>query len=147
MHNLPSFLVLAFIWVSLASANAQSPPPGPPGPPPSPPGLIDRSPSVAVSLPNNASAQAHSHQGRFPHFLTPLSQTITVYLRFSSDLAGTEVIANGLDGGTISSNALIVGNDGTVSFQFQPGTQPGLYRLFVNAGDEVGLLQFEVEDQ
>ncbi|MBV9010340.1 MAG: hypothetical protein JO354_14435 [Verrucomicrobia bacterium] len=48
-----------------------------------------------------------------------------------------------LDGGTISAPTPVAA-DGTTLLQFQPGTQPGLYRILVGLGAYSATLQFWV---
>lgn len=75
-------------------------------------------------------------------------ETVSLLLSYPMDFAGQPVVAESLDGGTLKANQLIalVKADATVDLSFTAGTQPGLYRIAVRAGDNLSLLRFWVLD-
>ena len=72
--------------------------------------------------------------------------TAAIKLQFATALAGTPVIIQALDGGTVTlaDPSTTVATDGTTAFQFQVADQPGLYRVLVIAGGTVSMVQFSV---
>lgn len=78
------------------------------------------------------------------------NQVVTVTLQFPSDLRGEPVALAPIDGGEVTADEgienLIVGEDGSVSFSFQAGRGPGLYRLLVETGTIAYRLEFWVLD-
>jgi len=91
-----------------------------------------------------------SDNGEFqPVSVAPLEST-TVTLQFGISLAGTEVVIQTLDGGTLGiSGSGTIDQDGNLSFPFQAGPLPGLYRVPVIADSDNGsvslsLVQFQV---
>ncbi len=148
MKKLCILSVLAAASVNLlffTTATGQSPSPSP-TPEPSPPPVINGEPSAAVSAPGIPEGEAnriHSKRHVFPS-VTMEGNVMTASLRFPVELAGSTLIVQALDGGAVSQDELTVGEDGTACVQFEPPSAPGLYRVMVNAGGAVTLLQFEV---
>ena len=73
-------------------------------------------------------------------------QLVSVAVRFSSSRAAQPVLISTLDGGRIvaSKKDLSVSAEGTVDFKFQAGSEPGLYRVLVQAGVDEYRLEFYV---
>jgi hypothetical protein len=80
-----------------------------------------------------------SATGEFqPVSVLPLEPT-TVTLQFGISLAGTEVVIQSLDGGTLGvGGSGTIDQDGNLSFPFQAGPLPGLYRVSVIADNDTG---------
>jgi hypothetical protein len=74
-------------------------------------------------------------------------QVIHVALTFPSSMGAQIVSATALDGGSASlASRGRIANGGTLSLQFRAGTAVGLYRVFVNRGDDGQILEFWVRD-
>jgi hypothetical protein len=140
-----SFLGLAFFAgvivcsISILSAQTDSlVPSAPVSPPPAA--------SAVITFASGQAIRSHSAGGRFtPVTLNPLDTT-AIRLQFASTLAGTPVTVQPLDGGSVglTAQSVTVASDGTISFQFQAGAPPGLYRVLVIAGATVSMVQFSV---
>lgn len=75
-------------------------------------------------------------------------QILTVTVQFPGDLAGQGVIAEAMDGGTLSlpDGGLVIGSDGNVTFQYQAGDSFGAFRLSVHQLDDTNTIQLWVVD-
>jgi hypothetical protein len=71
--------------------------------------------------------------------------TVIIQLQLADRSPESPIVVQALDGGNVGQNA--VDPDGTVSFAFQAGTQPGLYRVLVKSGGTTATLRFWVPDQ
>lgn len=87
-----------------------------------------------------------SIEGVVPLVLVRANQVVPVTLHFPSDKVGLPVAAVPLDGGAINGERLVVLPTGKVLFTFNPGPQPGRYRLLVQTPLEQHLLEFYVVD-
>jgi hypothetical protein len=91
-----------------------------------------------------------SAKGAFEPVVVTSLETAAVTLQFDTTLAGTPVVVQALDGGTVGINgSSAIDQDGNLSFSFQIGNQAGIYRVSVvaNYGNEdipVSLVQFQV---
>ena len=106
-------------------------------------------PSDVITFATGQAIQGHSTAGRFaPVTLNPLA-TAAIQLQFPTTSASTPVVIQALDGGTVGSTnqSATIGLDGTISFQFQAGKQPGLYRVLVIANGTASMVQFSVPSQ
>ena len=140
-----SFTGLAFFASvtvsSITTLSAQTDslvPSAPVSPPPAP--------SAMITFASGQAIRSHSAAGRFaPLSLNPLD-TATIKLQFATTLAGTPVTVQPLDGGSVglTNQSATVASDGTISFQFQAGAPPGLYRVLVIARGAVSMVQFLV---
>jgi hypothetical protein len=76
------------------------------------------------------------------------NQLVSVTLRFPATRVAQPVLISTLDGGGIIApkKDLSVAADGTVDFKFQADSEPGLYRVFVQAGVDEYRLEFFVLD-
>ena len=103
-------------------------------------------PSAVITVASGQARRSHSAAGRFaPLSLNPLG-TAAIKLQFAATLAGTPVTIQALDGGSVglTDQSATIASDGTISFQFQAGAPPGLYRVLVIAGGTVSMVQFSV---
>jgi hypothetical protein len=107
-----------------------------------PPLLSDQSPTASILFPDGRSLPIRSSGGKFPLVIAYAGQTFTVQYRIPAAIASLLVIQP-LDGGAISA-ASPVAADGTTAFQYQFGTGPGLYRIYVGLGNFSAVLQFWV---
>jgi hypothetical protein len=99
---------------------------------------------ATVTLPSGESLDLRSTANIFTPVSANAGDTVTVQLGFPLTLAGATLFAQPLDGGNVLADGLPIGVDGTVSMQFQLGGLPGLYRVLLNAGDQIITLQFSV---
>jgi hypothetical protein len=130
------------------TASGQDPSPSPtPEPSPTPPELLDSEPSAVVSVGEQEPQTMHSRKGQFPVVQLQPGDTASVQLRFPPGLAGTTLLLEALDGGTVSTDNIVIDSDGTASVQFQVPADAGVYRLMVNASGQLTLLQFGVPQQ
>jgi len=138
--------VLTALPISITpSTFAQSAQPGA-SPVTAPAVTASNSPTAAMTYPDGSSLSVRSHGGHFPLVAGPAGQTVNIQLRFPSNPANTALTIGALDGGTIPQSSTSVASDGTASLQFQPGTQPGRYRVLLNQGGSLSTLEFWVPD-
>jgi hypothetical protein len=108
----------------------------------------DTGPSTAITFANSKSLTTKAKSSPSDFININPGETVSIDMQFSALFATTRLIVQPLDGGIISTaeqdNA--VGTDGRASVQFRAGTQPGLYRLLLNAGGTISTLQFWVTD-
>lgn len=101
--------------------------------------------TAAITFANGSSLQVTSGSGRFPLVAATASENLKVQLQFPAN-AKAGLIVQSLDGGVVSSADSTVSAGGSSMLQFTPGTQPGLYRVLLNQGDRLAILQFWVGD-
>lgn len=91
-------------------------------------------------------SEESSEQAIVPTVKVLSDQALAITLQFSSAKVGAPVLVWTYDGGQISGmdQAVLVPQDGAVSFSFQPGGGLGTYRVLVLVGAEQHLLQFSV---
>jgi hypothetical protein len=116
-------------------------------PPIAPPslGALDTC-TAAVTFASGQSLSVRSTSDVFPLIAATAGETFTVQLRFPLDAVGALLGAQPLDGGAVFADNLPIALDGSVSIQFQVGSQPGLYRLPLEAAGQITTLQFWVLD-
>jgi len=92
-----------------------------------------------------------SSSGAFQSVSVDANANSDVALQFPLNMAGKSVSVEPLDGGTLTSTASNIDQNGSLSFSFQVSDQPGGHRVVVidpNPGEGsphiVALLQFEV---
>jgi hypothetical protein len=104
--------------------------------------------TLEVIATNGADHEKHlwSINGIVSMIMVRPNQTVPVTLQFTTDEAGTQVIAVPLDGGEIGGDDLLVQSTGIATFNFSPGPVPGRYRVEIHAGAEQHLLEFYVVD-
>ena len=110
--------------------------------------ILNGSTTAAVGYPDGSSLSMRSSKGRFPVIAANAGQNVSIQLRFAPNPANTGLIAAPLDGGAVqpSQGKASIAIDGTASIQFQPGTQPGLYRVLLNQAGAISILHFWVAD-
>jgi len=70
----------------------------------------------------------------------PVNRPVSITLKFSPTRAGQRIALSLLDGGQLRvQEAPVVGPNGKVTFEFSPGSTPGLYRLQVYAPEQYEL--------
>jgi hypothetical protein len=106
-----------------------------------PPALSD-----VITFAKGQEIRGRSTAGRFPAVALNRLETASIKLQFAATMAGTPVIIQALDGGELglAADSAAIALDGTTSFQFQAGHQPGAYRVLVIAAGTVSMVQFEV---
>ena len=110
--------------------------------------IVSRALGAAVDYGNDAIFQPTKHGIDFdPLGLRP-AQVVNITVQFPVELAGQAMIAEALDGGTLSlpEGGLVVAADGTVVFQFQAGGSQGACRIAVHQPDDQNVLNFWVID-
>jgi hypothetical protein len=139
-----SFFLVSVNLVSISNLSAQSPPAAGSSPPSI---QSDGAPTAAVTFPSGASAPMRSRSGRFPLVASSPGQAVTVKLQLPPG-AARNLVVQSLDGNALSAGAQTsaIAADGSTSFQFQPGARPGVYRVLLNDGGTMTLLQFWVAD-
>ena len=92
-----------------------------------------------------------SSTGTFQSVSVNADANSDVALQFPLSMATKSVSVEALDGGTLSSSASTIDQNGTLSFSFQVSDQPGVHRVVVvdpNADEDsphiVAMVQFEV---
>lgn len=105
----------------------------------------DQSSTAAITFSDGSSLKVESASTRFPLVAAAAGQTLNIQLRFPSSLGRAAIIPQALDGGNVSADSATAA-DGTASIQFQPASQPGLYRVLLKAGNLTTMLQFWVAD-
>jgi hypothetical protein len=104
--------------------------------------------NITISWGANQSVTAISRGGVSDRIGLQPDQLVDVTVQFSTSAAGRTIIVEPLDGGRIigTSNRLLIASDGTFSFRFQIGHNPGIYQVSLHdRAKELGL-QFWVLD-
>lgn len=131
-----SAAIAASCFLFVAHSDAQSPTPET-----SPPPLAsDGIPTASIMFPNGRSLQLSGGGGRFPLVSGIPGQNLTIQCRIPPSLAPSLVILP-LDGGKVTLLSPPT-PDGLTTVQFQPKSQPGLYRVMVALGTYTTTLQF-----
>lgn len=76
------------------------------------------------------------------------NQTVDVSVQFPAERAGESIPVSVWDGGKISTanNNAVIGSDGRLTFTFQAGAAPGLYRVVLQPASEEYCVRFWVID-
>jgi hypothetical protein len=136
-----SFAVISVALAQSPTSTLTSPTMATPTPPPVPP---NGSPTATIIFPDGSWVNEMSGGGVFPQVTTYTAQRLNIEVRFPLTFANAMLIIQVLDGGILyGQNNLIIGSDGTVSFQFQTDTQAGEYRIALIARGSPTELQFE----
>ena len=108
----------------------------------------ENGPAATLSFPGEKSLKTKSRKGRFPLAGIRPNESVEIQLQFAADWADTPITVQALDGGKVLAKAkdAIIAADGTTSFRFQAGAQPGLYRIQVITADSISTLKFWVAD-
>jgi len=104
--------------------------------------------TATIDFGNNQSVTANSNGTTFDRVGLQPNQVVDVTVQLSPVIAGRTIIVEPLDGGRVIGPAseLVVAADGTFSFRFQAGGEPGIYQVTLHDGaQEIGL-QFWVLD-
>jgi hypothetical protein len=83
--------------------------------------------SATIDIGSGTSLEPPERNNRFERVGLNPGQVANITLQFPVVMAGQPISAEALDGGQIifAGSALTVGSDGTLSFQFDPGTAVG----------------------
>ena len=136
-----AFLVSLHLTATLNTARAQGDDGGPQP-------IASRASAAGVDYGNDAVFTPTKHSTDFdPLGLRP-QQAVNITVQFPAELAGQAMIAEALDGGTLSlpEGGLVVAADGTVFFQFQAGGSQGACRIAVHQPDDQNIINFWVID-
>ncbi len=153
--NLSCAAILCAVAISIASVDAQLPSP-PPTPTP-PPGLAlahlpTAPPNLAVAVVTYGTTGGYvvsrCPSGIFELIAVQPDQVVQVTIQYPASQALATVLAETLDGGSITfpAGGSVIDAQGTFSFTFQAGHDPGLNQVSLRQGlQELGL-QFWVID-
>jgi hypothetical protein len=102
---------------------------GLPAPPP-----VDA--TATISFGNNQSVVATSRRGSCDRVGLLPDQIVGVAVQFSAAKSGHVITIEPLDGGQVvgPGDQLVVGTDNTISFQYQPGHDPGISQVCLHDG-------------
>lgn len=102
------------------------------------------SPRATITFDTGGSLNARSAEGFFERVAIVTNRTVVVQLQYPSDLAGSPLLIESLDGAQVLGNAgnLALGADGTATVQLRMGASEGLYRFVLVRGDSHTLLLF-----
>jgi hypothetical protein len=105
-------------------------------------------PSATITFAGSEPFKTRSKSGLFRLTGIRPGEVVEVKLQFPSEWAKTNVVIQALDGGNVSAQAkdALVAADGSASFRFQAGNQPGLYRVSAIGGGSSSILKFWVAD-
>lgn len=124
-------LPLLSAWLLSAGAHAQVPSPDDPK-------------VAAVTLDTATLVMPRRNKSVFQLVGVRPSQTVSIAMAYPGSLAGQAVSIEPLDGGRaiVPQQGMTIGLDGTLTFQFQVGSLPGLYQVRVHRAASVVALQF-----
>lgn len=129
------------------------PPPliGVPAPPPTQPGAAAPVVEATATISLGAAGPVTSvcRKGRFERVSLQHDQVVTITLSYALTTVGHTIVAEPLDGGRVigkGGKPLLVGADGTLSFQFQAAHEPGVCQIALHDGPRETGLQFWVVD-
>ncbi|MEY2584538.1 MAG: hypothetical protein QOD80_564 [Verrucomicrobiota bacterium] len=114
---------------------------------PTPPPETDIPIRATVYFADTTLVSTHSIQGRFRLVGLHLNEAVNVIVQFPPALANAVFAIQPLDGGSISPNTPTTSAvGGAISFQFQAGNLPGLYRISIIGSGGTSTLSFWVAD-
>jgi hypothetical protein len=99
-----------------------------------------------VQFADGFTLSVQSASNKFPLVAANGGSGVNVQLRFATALAGSPLIVQPLDGGTVNDQNSTIGDDGTAGISFQLPTRPGLYRAQLTCGSTGTTLQFWIAD-
>lgn len=110
--------------------------------------IVSRALVATVDYGNDAIFQPAKHGTDFDRLGLNPQQVVTITVQFPAELAGQLILADPLDGGTLTvpDEGAIVGPDGNVTFQFQAGDSFGACRLAVHQPDDSNFIQLWIVD-
>jgi hypothetical protein len=110
--------------------------------------IVSRAVSATVDYGNDNVFVPAKHAIEFDRLGVQPGTTVTVTVQFPVELAGQLILVDPLDGGSVNvpDEGLFIGNDGTVTFQFQSGSQFGAARVAVHQPDDSNYVKFWVVD-
>jgi hypothetical protein len=105
-------------------------------------------PSATVTFAGSTPFKTQSKSGLFRLTGIHPGEVVDIKLQFAVEWATTNVVIQALDGGNVSAQTKdsLVSADGSASFRFQAGNQPGLYRVSAIGGGGSSILKFWVAD-
>lgn len=140
------------VWPNTAISTPSVLPPViiPPAPAPTvAPALPSKAgPSATITFPGNAPFKTRSKSGLFRLAGIRSGEAVEIKLQFPIERANTPLVLQALDGGSLTAQpkTAVIAADGSASFRFQAGDQPGLYRVAVIAAGGNSTLKFWVAD-
>lgn len=110
--------------------------------------IVSRALSATVDYGNDAIFSPAKSSTDFEQLGILPRASVAITVQFPVEMAGQPMIADALDGGTISipEEGLFVGTDGNVTFQFQAADAFGACRIAVHQPDDSNFLQFWIVD-
>lgn len=140
-------LALGIFLLPVGRSSSQSESDPQPTPAPTPPPLSAYSATIYISQDNTV--QLEKHDSTFDRVALNPGQTVTVALQYDATAAGQAVMADALDGGTITvpEGGLVIDGNGVLTFQFQAGTAPGSCRVSIHQAGDGDKVQFWVINQ
>jgi hypothetical protein len=106
--------------------------------------------AASIDFGSNQSVTTTLRKGLSDHVGLHPNQTVKVTIQFSATDVGRVIAIEPLDGGRIigSVKKAVVGGDGTFSFNFQAGNEPGLLQVCLRNGpQEIGLRFWVIDSQ
>jgi hypothetical protein len=115
---------------------------------PTPPPTTDAPTAATIYFADNSQVSVQSVNGQFPLVGLHFSEAVNVVVQFPQGCENTLARFQRLDGGNISAQTAqtTIASDGTTSFQFQVGNNPGLYRIAIGGAGRSSTLSFWVID-
>jgi hypothetical protein len=119
-----------------------------PTPTPTPTPQPDVLATATIYFADATQVSVQSANGRFQLIGLHLNEAVSVVVQFPPGWGNTPVALQRLDGGNVSAQAgqITIASDGTASFQFHVGNQPGLYRISMDGAGTSSMLSFWVID-
>jgi hypothetical protein len=110
--------------------------------------IVSRALAATVDYGNAAAFQPAKHDPNFDRLGLLPGQVLNITVQFPVELAGEFVMAEALDGGTLTvpEKGLFIGSDGNVAFQFQAGSSFGACRVAVHQPDDSNFIHLWVVD-
>ena len=110
------------------------------------PSFPSNGPAALVKIGGNSFQTTPNQLGNYPRLLISPREKIPVELSFPQNQPGDPIMVQVEDGGNLDSKAMgalvKVDNNNTVQFDFTATAQPGIYRVRVQNGSSVQVLNF-----
>ena len=156
IRSLPQILAICLVFLLTPRVGAVRPLPPEPLPSitpapvdePTPPPQTDVLTTATIYFGDTTQVSVQSVNGWFQLVGLRLNEAVNVVLQFPVGWDGTAVALQRLDGGIVSAQPAqtTIASDGTASFQFQVGNQPGLYRISITGARQTSILSFGAID-